>query len=257
MNYSKFILLVTIIVGIYSCDSGTSPQQRPINYTFEDPYFYLQSGIPYNYILNRIDIGHINNRVINKNDSGYVRGMFYDHNELFRDIGDLKINNNSIAKKEADSILGIQIIIKELLSIGYGFYESIEFFDNKDELVIKSAGYKDFPKFEYNIRNLDTLMNIKNLNELDTIDITKGFDIITNDIGYDNFRVRIYNSNDEKLLYGKSNDAIKINEGLGSLKPGKYNIEVIKGHYHLDTLENNEYLIVNLYSSFIFESTLK
>lgn len=254
MKIILYIILVTILLSFYSCENSTISHSNPLSYGSEKPYFLFNPFIQYFELDNRINYGIINE--FGKSiDSTYLRATFYDNN-LFRDAGNLYMNDVNIKKQSADDIFDIRQLVDGFIDFGMAYYSSINKVVFSNDLKINTSG-DVIPSMDLNYPNLDTTLIVVNKEDLETISKKLNHRLITNDIGYDNSRIRIYNESKEYLFYATFKNEVTISsESLQSIPNGNYKIECLKGYYRIDTLSNNEPLIVNIYSSFIFDTKI-
>lgn len=254
MKIIHLIILVTILLTFYSCENSTISNSNPLSYGSEKPYFLLDPFIQYSELDNRINYGIIN-ELDKSSDSTYIRATFYDNN-LFRDAGNLYINDVNIKKQSADDIFDIRQLVDGFIDFGVAYYASISKVDFSNDLKISTSG-DVIPSIDMDYPNLDTTVIVVNREDLETIRKKFNHKLITNDIGFDNSRIRIYNKSKEYLFYASFKKEVTISsESLQSIPNGNYKIECLKGYYRIDTLSNNEPLIVNVYSSFIFDTKI-
>lgn len=255
MKILSYITYITIILGFYSCESSNKPNSNPLNYKYEQPYFKIVPYIPYQNIINRINIGMIHNYESNK-DSNYIRATFYDNYE-FRDIGDLYFNDNKIDKYEAEDLFGIVQIVDDFIEFGKAYYSNGIDFKLEDSIHLFNSNMLEFDKFDIYLKILDDKLLVRNVADIKEISKSNDLIILTNLEKYTNTRIRFYNESTSFIFYSNSKDSIKFNaNSLSRLEPDDYKIEVMKGIYRIDTLSNNETIITNHYSSFIFNTII-
>ncbi len=255
MKILSYITFITIILGFYSCESSNKPNSNPLNYKYEQPYFKIDPYIPYSSLINRIDIGMVHNYESNQ-DSSYIRATFYDNYE-FRDIGDFYFNDNKIDKYEAEILFGIVQIIDDFIEFGEVYYSNKFNYSLVDSIHIYNSKTAEFVKFDINFNMLDDKLLVRNVADLKEISKSNNLLIITNLENYTKTRIRFYNESTNFIFYSNSKDSIKFNaNSLSRLEPDNYKIEVLKGIYRIDTLSNNETIITNHYSSFIFNTII-
>jgi uncharacterized protein YutD len=255
MKIIKYLISITVILGIYSCEGTTSTNQNPLTYSQEQPYFNIEPFTRYSNIVNRIDYGIIKTQ-IQENDSLYIRATFYDKRK-FRDAGNLYFGNIRINKTKADNIFNIDQLIEDFIDYGFAYFSEIDSLYLKDSLIVQTTG-QEFPAYQKNITLLDTTLIIENLEILKEISKSQGLQLVTNDIGFDHARVRLYNSQKEYIFYSQFETELNFgSEVFNNIPTGKYKFECLKGHYILDTASNNEPLIINIYSSYTFDTVIK
>lgn len=255
MKIILYLISITISLGFYSCDNTTSSIQNPLNYSVEQPYFRIEPYISYNNIVNRIDYGIIKYHA-QGDDSSYIRATFYDKRR-FRDAGNFYFGNVKINKSKADYLFNIVQLIDNFIDYGYAYYSQLDEHLYKDSILIQTTG-NEFPSYNQYIRLLDTSLVIENINELNQISKSKGLKLSTNDIGFDDARIRIYNDKKEYIFYSKFETELNFgSEIFNSIPTGNYKFECLKGHYLLDTASNGEPVIINIYSSYTFDTVIK
>lgn len=254
MKIILFIITLTISLSFYSCDNVTSSNSNPLSYGSELPFFLLNPFINYFELDNRINYGTI--RELGKDqDSVYVRATFYDNN-VFRDAGNLYLNGTNIKKQSADDIFNIRQLVDGFIDFGLAYYADITNISFSDELNIYASG-DVIPEIKITYPNLDTSLVVLNAKDFNTISKNSNHKLITNDIGFDNSRIRIYNNTKEYTFYATfQKEVIISSESLNIIPNGDYKIECLKGFYQIDTLSNTEILITNIYSSYIFNTSI-
>ncbi len=255
MKIIIILITTTISFVFYSCESTTSTNQNPLTYSIEQPFFIIEPFISYNNIVNRIDYGIIKHHG-QTFDSSYIRATFYDKRR-FRDAGVFYFDNKKINKSKADDIFNIVQLIENFIDYGYAYYLELDQPHFNDNVLIQTTG-QEFPSYSQNIRLLDSSLVIENINTLSEISKSQGLMLKTNDVGFDEARIRIYNDNKEFIFY--SNFETELNfpsDVFNNIPTGKYEIECLKGHYLLDTASNNEQVIINVYSSYTFDTIIK
>lgn len=255
MKILSYLIYVTIITGIYSCESSNKPNSNPLNYKFEQPYFEIEPYVPYRNLINRINIGTIHNYDLNK-DSNYIRATFYNDIE-FRKVGDLYYNDKNIETYDAEELFGIVQLVDDFIEFGEAYYSNDIKIELGDSININNSKNSEFVEFKVGLKVLDEKLVVNNVSDLQEIDKSKEFYILTNLENYTNTRIRIYNETINYVFYSSTKDSISFgSNSLRRLEPDIYTIEVIKGYYIIDTLDNNETLITNHYSSFIFNTNI-
>jgi len=255
MKILSYITYLTIILGIYSCESSNKPNTNPLDYKFEQPYFKIDPYIPYQNIINRINIGVIHNYDTNI-DSSYIRATFYDNYE-FRDIGDFYFNNTKVEKYEAEDLFGIFQIVDDFIEFGEAYYSNEINNSLKDSVHIYNSNTTEFVNFEIIINSIKDKLIVSNVSDLQQISKYNDFTILTNLEKYKDTRIRFYNESSNFIFYSNSKDSIKFDvNSLNTLEPNSYKVEVLKGKYRVDTLSNGESIITNQYSSFIFNTLI-
>lgn len=247
----NIIYIITICILFYSCDTSTSPQRNPIGYLSEDAYFITDPYIPYPNIKNRIDIGQISYPELSSQDSNFIRAMFYDNSVLFKNAGDLYVNNILIDKLRVDKILKIKVIFEDIINFGPGYYSELDEQFLSDSITIESTGTSEVPMFNYKIKPVQKDFHVINLDELKTVDIEKGFQVELDTIHYDNYRIKLFNDNSNRVEYfiePQQNILYFSPERLTRINSGSFNLEITGGDYLLDSL-NEEYLIINNFIS--------
>lgn len=252
MKKIQFLLLLTILMLFYSCETTTFSHTNPLSYRGESSFFQITPYIPYNKIINRIDYGIISN-YNSESDSIYLRGTFYDNN-TFRDVGNLYFNNEKIEEVKAEDLFNINQLVEGFINFGVAYYQTYNSAIYNQNIEIETSG-NELPAFKTYVYSLKSKLEIINLDEITNINKLEGFKINTNDVGYDNSRIKIYNESNSFTFYADFNHELTINPELTKNIPnGDYNIECLKGHYLLDTLANGELMIINIYSSYTFKS---
>lgn len=255
MKIIFYLISITFLLAFYSCENTTSPIQNPLNYSVEQPYFRIDPYIPYSSIVNRIDYGIIYNEKQNS-DSSYIRATFYDKRK-FRDAGNFYFGKIKVDKSKADYLFNIVQLIENFIDYGYSYYSVLDNQLLKDSILIQATG-NEFPPYNQSIRLLDTLLVIENVNILKQITKSNGLKLITNDIGFDEARIRIYNDKKEFIFYSNFKTDLNFDtEVFNNIPAGNYKFECLKGHYLLDTASNGEPVIVNIYSSYTFDTVIK
>lgn len=255
MKIYLLLLILTISLSFYSCESPTNSQSNPLSYGSELPYFLISPYIPYYQLDNRIDYV-ISNVEGNSKDSTSLRATFYD-NSTFRDAGNLYMNNTNIDKQNADNLFNIRQLIDGFIDFGLVYFSEIEKINYSDSLTLYALG-EVIPKFAFTIPNLDTSLIV--LNVIDLKEINKNIDhkIVTNDIGFSESRIRIYNDKNQFSFYANFKNEVNItSESLNKIPNGNYKFECLKGYYKIDTLSNGEQLITNVVSSYTFNTIIK
>ena len=239
----------------YSCETTNSPSENPLRYSFEIPYFKIEPTIHYREIVNRIDYGNIHFHN-SSSDSTYIRATFYNRRK-FRDAGNLYFGNERVDIVKADKLFNINQLIEDFIDYGYAYFTELDEMKFGEKMLISATG-NEFPPYINSINLLDTSLAIVNIDSLAVISKSKGFQLRTNDIGFYNSRIRIYNSENEFLIYTSFNEQLEItSEELKKIPLGDYKIECLKGHYLLDSASNNENVIINIYSAYIFDTSIK
>lgn len=255
MRIILYIITLTVSLGFYSCESTTSSAQNPLTYSIEQPFFRIDPYISYNNIVNRIDYGILKQQD-QDNDSSYIRATFYDKRR-FRDAGVFYFDNIKINKTKADDIFNIVQLIENFIDFGYAYIHDLDNHHFKDSILVQTTG-QEFPAYSQFIQLLDTALVIENVNSLIEISKIQGFKLKTNDIGFDDARIRIYNEKKEYIFYSNFETELNLSSDvLVNIPTGKYKIECLKGHYLLDTASNNEQVIINIYSSYTFDTLIK
>ena len=255
MKFIYFLAYLTIIIGFYSCESSNKPITNPLNYNQEQPYFNIEPYIPYYQLDNRIDVGYIYNDDT-KEDSTYIRATFYDNRE-FRNIGDLFLNKIQIYSFEAEKLFDIVQLIDGFIEFGIVYFKEDFILEHGREYTISNENPIEFPKFESKIQTIKEKLNISNVNDLKFISKSEGFEIISNLEQYTDTRIRIYNDEKSYIFFTNSTNSISLSPiNMSTIVPNQYKIEVLKGFYKIDTLTNQEPLITNHYSAFIFNSSI-
>lgn len=255
MKIILYLITITFSLGFYSCENSTSPIQNPLNYSIELPYFRIDPYVAYSSIVNRIDYGIINNEQL-AHDSSYIRATFYDKRR-FRDAGNFYFGNIKVDKSKADYLFNIVQLIENFIDYGFAYYAEIDEHFFKDSILIQTTG-NEFPAYNQSIRLLDSSLVIENINILKQISKSNGLKLITNDIGFDDARIRIYNDKKEFIFYAKFKTDLNYgSEVFNNIPAGNYKFECLKGHYLLDTASNGEPVIINIYSSYTFDTVIK
>lgn len=255
MKIILYIITITASFGFYSCESTISSNQNPLTYSIEQSFFRIDPYISYNNIINRIDYGIIKYQG-QVNDSSYIRASFYDKRR-FRDAGNFYFGSVKLNKTKADDIFNIVQLIENFIDYGYAYYTELDKYYFKDSILIQTTGH-EFPIYNQYIRLLDSSLNIENVNSLNEISKSQGIKLVTNDIGYDEARIRIYNNQKEYIFYSKFETELNFGSDVfDDIPTGNYKFECLKGHYLLDTASNNEPVIINIYSSYTFETKIK
>lgn len=255
MKIILYLITLTIAFGFYSCESTTSTIQNPLTYSKEQPFFKIEPYVSYNNIVNRIDYGIIkqHDRI---GDSSYIRATFYDKRK-FRDAGVFYFDEIKIIKSKADDIFNIVQFIENFIDFGYAYYLELDNNHFNKSISIQTTG-QEFPSYNQSVSLLDTSLEIKNINTLHEISKTSGVILLSNDIGYDDARIRIYNNSKEYIFYANFETELNLDSELFNKIPiGKYKFECLKGHYLLDTVSNGEAIIINIYSSYTFDTIVK
>ncbi len=255
MKIIFYLITITILLGFYSCESTTSTNQNPLTYSQEQPFFNIVPFTRYNNIVNRIDYGIIKHQG-QVEDSSYIRATFYDKRK-FRDAGNFYLGSFRISKSKADKIFNINQLIEDFIDYGYAYYSELDKYYFSDSITIQTTG-QEFPSYIQSVQLLDTSLTIVNVNSLKEISKSQGINLITNDIGFDEARIRIYNDTKEFIFYSTFETYLSFgSEVFNNIPTGNYKFECLKGHYLLDTASNNEAVIINIYSSFTFETQIK
>lgn len=251
------LLLITITISLmfYSCESPTNSQSNPLTYGSEQAYFLLNPYTPYYLLDNRIDYINSNEEGRAK-DSTYLRATFYD-NSTFRDAGNFYINDININKQSADDLFNIKQLIDGFIDFGSAYFSNIQKINYSDSLAFKATG-NVVPAFFKTISNLDTSLIVLNTNNLREINKNTNHNLITNDIGFTDARIRIYNEKHQFTYYANFKNELTIAlESIKSIPNGSYKFECLKGYFKIDTLSNGEQLIINVVSSYTFNTVIK
>jgi len=255
MKIITYLITITTLLVFYSCETTTSTNQNPLTYSQEQSFFNIEPFTRYSNIVNRIDYGIIKKHN-QEMDSSYIRATFYDKRR-FRDAGSLYYGKFRISKSKADNIFNIDQLIEDFIDYGYAYFTEIDELYLNDKILIQTTG-QDFPPYEQEISLLDTILTIININSLLEISKSKGFKLVTNDVGFENARIRIFNSQKEFIFYTKFKTELNYSADIfNNIPTGKYKFECLKGHYLLDTASNGEPLIINVYSSYTFDTDIK
>ncbi|MFA7325434.1 MAG: hypothetical protein WC121_02135 [Candidatus Kapaibacterium sp.] len=255
MKIILYLITLTISFGFYSCESTTSTIQNPLTYSKEQPFFKIEPYVSYNNIVNRIDYGIIKQHD-QIGDSSYIRATFYDKRK-FRDAGVFYFDEIKIIKSKADDIFNIVQFIENFIDFGNAYYLELDNHLFKDSISIQTTG-QEFPSYNQSIRLLDSSLIIENVNSLNKISKGLNLKLLSNDIGYDNARIRIYNNSKEYVFYANFETVLNLDSELFNNIPiGKYKFECLKGHYLLDSASNGETVIINIYSSYTFDTIIK
>jgi hypothetical protein len=255
MKIILILITITISFGFYSCESTTSSNQNPLTYSVEQPFFNIVPFISYHNIVNRIDYGIIN-KDLQVTDSAYIRATFYDKRR-FRDAGVFYFDSIRINKSKADNIFNIVQLIEGFIDYGYAYFRKLDNKLLKDSILIQVTG-QEFPDYTQYIKLLDSSLIVENVGNLNEIYKSQGLILKTNDIGFDDARIRIYNDKKEFIFYSKFKTELNFSSDVFDNIPiGNYKFECLKGHYLLDTASNNEPIIINIYSSYIFDTIIK
>ena len=255
MKYIIYLIYLTTIVAFYSCESSNKPITNPLNYNQEQPFFRIEPFIPYYKLDNRVDIGYIFD-YDNLKDSTYIRAAFYDNRE-FRDVGDLFLDKVQIYSFEAEKLFDIVQLIDGFIEFGIVYFKENFVLDYNKEYLLTNENTTDFPLINKKVRTVNERLNIFNVDELKLISKSEGFKVFTNLENYEKSRIRIFNEEKSYIFFTNSTNSISLNSlNMSTIVPNDYKIEVLKGYYEIDTLSNQEPLIINHYSAFIFSTRI-
>lgn len=238
----KTVLLFIILYLLYSCGENPTNNTPPFNYQFTAPILAFEHEFPYSRAKNRAEFysKNINGELING-----ATVIFFEDNNLFRNIGSVYLNKLPMKLMKIDSLISIREEISILLDFGYGYYKDIDIRNNDENMMLSFTLDEN-----QEIIELDQILKPIEFVVEDIYKYKKDDKLViksNNTNGELKFRLKILSEKDSVLFYGRFEEDIIIDYNLINLHNGKYNLELIAGIDRLDTLKNNELFLSTIY----------